>query len=754
MPQQFRADPSTLQMLIRQPGQGFYVPMYQRDFTWGEREIARLFEDLDFGLTRAVEGQATSTFLGSVILVEDRDGVVPRNANALPPQVLQVVDGQQRLTTLLILFGVLTRALAEHLEIVETSIENTGGQDSLTLWVTDSLRTAMEPLFDAISIDMYIGNQEYRRKPRLIRQSSDRWGNDASSASYESDIAWFLMEVIRNRENSQSTARVSPPATRPHLDQVVRQLEESVQDVADGSTECEVLNNLTFLTDTSTTEILVGSTQGPIADPMSLDPTQQASLRLITVAMFLLNGVLVIDVRAPNEEYAFSLFEPLNTTGQLLTALETLKPLVVQAEGGSPNYAGSPSGEDFAHLDRYFPSQMTTEGKSKVISEFLVSFALAETGKRLSRNLLDQRQYLRSQYRSLASATGEVAEQRAFIHNLAECATFFFEVWQADYPAFFAAASEFDKLALEILRSTNHSIVVPLLFRYYSQWVQTQNQIDRDRFFEVLRAVTVFWTLWRTSRATTKGIDDVHRKFMSLGLQGDVSIPALARRPAGFTHSALPSVSELKAGLQSILSLRAQITAKQDWVSRVTAQPLYQTSRNLTKFLLLAAHEDFIDDTSAPGLISTGVVGVFSCLRLDVWSAHYSVEHIAPQSPAPGDSSYEKAIYDQGLIDRLGNLTLMPSELNSLVGNKSWVFKRDLYSILSQESPQQRLGELQASVPGLAQITQQTVLSAQYLPFCRSLSTHTEPKLSAAFVTKRGERLASLAWDRLWLYLS
>jgi Protein of unknown function DUF262/Protein of unknown function (DUF1524) len=753
--QQFRADPSTLWRLILQPGQGFYVPMYQRDFTWGESEIGRLFEDIDFGLTRAAGGQTPSTFLGSVILVEDREGVVPKNVDALPAQVLQVVDGQQRLTTLLILFGVLTRALAERLGALEASLAaTTGAQDPLIPWVANSLRTAMESLFDAISMDLYIGTKEYRRKPRLIRQSSDRWGNDPGSAKYESDIAWFLMEVIRNRENSQPTARVNPPASRPHLDQVVRQLEESVLDIAEGSTECEILNDLTFLTDKTTTEALVGTTPETIADPTSLDPDYKASLRLVTAAMFLLNGVLVIDVRAPDEDYAFALFEPLNTTGQLLTALETLKPLVVQAEGGSPNYATSPSGEDFARLERYFPPQIGAEDKSKLISDFLVSFALGETGKRLSRNLLDQRQYLRSEYRGLASASGEIVERRVFIHNLAECATFFFEVWRAEHPAFFASATDFDRVALEVLRSTNHSVVVPLLSRYYNRWAYSQNHADRGDFFEVLRAVTVFWTLWRTSRPTTRGIDDVHRRLMSAGLHNGVTIPALARRPASSTSSPLPTVAELKAALRSILSVRGQIACKEDWVSRLTVQPIYQTSRGLAKFVLLAAHEDSIDDPDDPGLIAAGVSGVFHCLRLDIWMAHYSIEHIAPQSPAAGDTSYEKKIYDQGLVDRLGNLTLMPSDLNSLVDNKNWIFKRDLYSILSRQSADERLNELQTSVPGLAQVTVQTVMSAQYLPFCRSLSNNAAPQFTADFITKRGERIADLAWDRLWTYLT
>ncbi len=756
MPQQFRAEPSTLRKLILQAGQGFYVPMYQRDFTWGEAEIDRLFEDLDFGLTRAAGGQTPSTFLGSVILVEDRDSVSPKNADALPPQVLHVVDGQQRLTTLLILFAVLTRALAEHLNTLETHAAAAGGPpDAITQWVINNLKQSMESLLDAISIDSYIGDNEYRKKPRLIRQATDNWGNNAASAVYGSDVAWFLMEVIRHREQSSSATRVSPPATRPHLDQVVRQVEDSVDAIKRGATECEILNDLTFVSDIGTTVALLGSTPGPIATPSKLDPLRQSAVRLVTVANFLLAGVLVIDVRAPDEDYAFALFEPLNTTGQLLTALETLKPLVVQAEGGTSSYAASPSGTEFARLEAYFPPQVATDEKSKRISEFLVSFALAETGERLSRNLIDQRQYLRSQYRGLAAGTSPLSEQRAFVDHLAESGTFLFEVWRPQHAAFLAAATNFDRLAVEILRATNHTIVIPILERYYTHWAHNQTALNRDHFLQVLRAVTVFWTLWRTSRSTTKGIDDIHRKLMEQGLAGPPALVALARRPGGqAAASPLPDPPAVKAALRSTLSTRGQITSKQDWVTRVAVQQLYQTSKTLAKFVLLAAHEDSIDDPNDPGLLSVGVAGAFSCLHLDAWAEHYSVEHVAPQSPAPGDTTYEQAVYEQGLVDRIGNLTLMPSDLNSLVKNRSWAYKRSLYEILADQSPQRRLSRLQETLPGLAQVTRDVVLSAQYLPFCRSLALNSAPQFTADFIQKRGERLASLTWDCLWTYLA
>ncbi|MFN2505373.1 MAG: DUF262 domain-containing protein [Acidimicrobiales bacterium] len=755
MPPQFRAEPSTLRSLIWQPGQGFYVPMYQRDFTWGSTEIRRLFEDLHYGMARAAAGHNPSTFLGTIITVEDPANVAPRNQDAVPAQVLHVVDGQQRLTTLLIVFAVLARNLAEHHGLVEVQVAAAGGSpDAVAQWLLNRLRQSIESLLDAISIDLVIGEAEYRFKPRLIRQDTDVWGNTMATAKYDSDIAWYLMETIRNRHLGQARARVTVPQGRPHLEQIVRQIEGEVSDILQGDTECETVNDLSFLTSTTVTDALVGSNPGPITDPTGLDSSRQEAFRLLATASFLFTGVLVIDVRAPDEDYAFSLFEPLNTTGQLLTALETLKPLVVQAEGGVVGYSMSPSLVEVAKVESYFPPELRNDEKSKRISDWLVSFALNETGTRLSRSLLDQRGYLRSEYRSPGTGPDPLPAQREFLGAMAESAVFFFDVWRDPHPAFLASASDFDRIALEVLRSSNHSIVVPVLSRYYSCWAHEQSESAKGDFLEVLRAVAVFWTLWRTSRPTTKGIDDIHRGLMARGLDGTPALSALARRPGGQPAPApLPSPAELRAALRSLLASRGHIVQKQDWVGRAATQPIYQTAKNLAKFLLLCSHEDFVEDQSEPGLIAAGVPGVFHCLSVGTWNAHYSVEHVAPQAPAPGDSTYETLIYDRGLIDRLGNLTLMPTDLNQLVGNRSWSAKRELYGVLSESSAQDRLDHLEATLGGLAPATRELLLSAAYLPFCRSIALNSSPVLTAHFLEARSERLAGLAFDRLWQYL-
>ena len=79
----------------------FEIPEYQRPYAWTTDQTGELLDDL---LTTVTENVNSSYFLGSIVLIKEPD--VP---------LAQVVDGQQRLTTLTILFCVL-RELTENYE--------------------------------------------------------------------------------------------------------------------------------------------------------------------------------------------------------------------------------------------------------------------------------------------------------------------------------------------------------------------------------------------------------------------------------------------------------------------------------------------------------------------------------------------------------------------------------------------------------------------------------------------------------------
>lgn len=75
------------------PGQELRMPPYQRSYSWTKREAMELFNDL-----REASEMSMPHFVGAIVIV---------NQNPDRPETLEIVDGQQRLTTITIMLAVL-----------------------------------------------------------------------------------------------------------------------------------------------------------------------------------------------------------------------------------------------------------------------------------------------------------------------------------------------------------------------------------------------------------------------------------------------------------------------------------------------------------------------------------------------------------------------------------------------------------------------------------------------------------------------
>jgi hypothetical protein len=77
----------------------YAIPRYQREYTWSKGQWETLFDDM--------QENNPGYFLGSIICIN-------QTTDTLAVQRLEVVDGQQRLTTLSLLFAALYQALKHH----------------------------------------------------------------------------------------------------------------------------------------------------------------------------------------------------------------------------------------------------------------------------------------------------------------------------------------------------------------------------------------------------------------------------------------------------------------------------------------------------------------------------------------------------------------------------------------------------------------------------------------------------------------
>ncbi|MDU9769804.1 DUF262 and DUF1524 domain-containing protein [Helicobacter pylori] len=87
----------------------FVIPIYQRVYSWGEKQCKQLWDDIiKTGGNDQIEGH----FIGSIVFVHD--GIYTTNHNEL-----LIIDGQQRLTTITLLFIALRDHLNDEDELLE-----------------------------------------------------------------------------------------------------------------------------------------------------------------------------------------------------------------------------------------------------------------------------------------------------------------------------------------------------------------------------------------------------------------------------------------------------------------------------------------------------------------------------------------------------------------------------------------------------------------------------------------------------------
>ena len=80
----------------------FVIPIYQRTYSWMERECRQLWDDI---LRTGRNDEVSAHFVGSIVYVEK--GLYQVSSQS----PLLVIDGQQRLTTVMLLIKALARAL-------------------------------------------------------------------------------------------------------------------------------------------------------------------------------------------------------------------------------------------------------------------------------------------------------------------------------------------------------------------------------------------------------------------------------------------------------------------------------------------------------------------------------------------------------------------------------------------------------------------------------------------------------------------
>ena len=152
----------------------FVIPEYQRPYAWTEEQVETLFDDLwEFTTISGGVERESSYFLGSVVSYENENGEQ------------EIIDGQQRITSLFLLLRAIYTKLVATPELERTAEANNFiGKIEPTIWRTDKLTGTVD--FKNILLTSRVVNNEGNEILRSILETgkTDENAKDNYSRNY------------------------------------------------------------------------------------------------------------------------------------------------------------------------------------------------------------------------------------------------------------------------------------------------------------------------------------------------------------------------------------------------------------------------------------------------------------------------------------------------------------------------------------------------------------------------------------------
>lgn len=776
--------------LLADRGLGLYIPSYQRPYSWDKDKVSRLIEDISHGFKTLIKSDDSFTFLGTVITIHDVNNstVQPIVRADVPGKVLTVIDGQQRMTTLLLVcialhtnlhvthkqFTRKTKSIIERYESLLSKGEDIPSDikqkyEALE-WLDGQTLEVLSALADTFYEKYPFGKSPLY--PRMIRSIDDQWSKNPLTKRYESPIASLIFNYITVIENPNYEITEYKPAKRnesiegeealvDRFTQIMKIIKTITSNRGSLAKELEEIPKIHEIYNSSIFQEGLLNHTIPKEAIQGLDETEKdifdKLMMLVFYARYTLNRVVLTVVKGKNEDYAFTIFESLNTTGEPLTAFETFKPRVVNAVGLA-EYEKSIEKTFMDEVSNYLCDFSVGPELQNTTKDLLIHFFGAFTGLRITGRLTEQRSALKNTFESTDSPL-------EFIKTLSYCANFKKYVWESDnyigLEKFFGhlQLSTTSKLGLKFFKDINHTIIIPILTLFFIQIAEAQNQSEKqlrfNEFEAALKAMVSFSTLWRASRRGTGGIDNEYRELLSKD-DMPTGLPRLAKI---YMNNQIINLALFKDELKSRLideNRKGKLLNKETFIATSNHLPVFNNAKKVAKLLLLAAHHDAIPDSHIEGLLIKGRTASNPCLNLESYidDKNLSLEHIAPQSP---NESWTSEIYENGeLIHSLGNLILVSETLNSSLGNRPWTEKRVFYKVVGaqDQADAERILKDASEIDNITfrGLTHELLQAQKFMPNLITLGNMNN-NWSSDFIIARSKRLYGLAWDELikWL---
>jgi hypothetical protein len=734
---------------FQQSGIGYYIPLYQREYSWDKENIDQLIEDICDGVCDLIDGIPDPIhFMGTLILVTEINpvqNIKPLDQRALPTRIDNVIDGQQRISTI----AILACQLYQKLHNIKSKLSDDPSFDGLK----EAIDTYLSTLFEIFSVDLKRGKPTY--KPIIIRASVDQWTLDGSDDYYKSDVSSYLAKFIRAIQDKIEFP--APPNNGSligknikHINSLLRNVERAYElNDTDYPRAWDILDKLSEVDLWSYPRPDLVDRVKNRAEPLDKDDKYICSLvQIFAFCHYLLQRCCFTIIQPISDVRAFDMFQSLNATGTPLTAFETFKPLVVNfIETNGEVFKDSDSAKYLQPVDSLFSSAKNAAKKNKLTNEFLTLFALVFDGSKLSKQFSTQRRWLNSKYEECKNKQSK----DEFIRRIGNLASYWIEVvnfktntsYIADLKNIPQEDREIASVCSLYIQKANHKMANTVLSRFFAQITRGVSQADKN-FSYACKSVAAFFTIWRSALPNT-GLDEVYRVLLRDYISWE----------KGDSNLTIQFISQY---FQSILTSKG-IGTKAEWLNRAKVNLRYDDALTVCRFVLFIVAQDTIPDPDEKGLIKMGRSGSTpKYLNVEQWNSNdlKSIEHVAPKNP-DFRSSWDSELYDDDVFQRIGNLTLLPVDINSSLSNKGWIEKFIYYKHLAETDPE-NLTKLQnkAQAEGitLKESTVKLLKQTSTKQHITSLVQIGESGLwDKSLVEKRSERICSILWDRIYPWL-
>ncbi len=751
--QAFNPETKSIYSFYQNPGIGYYIPLYQRPYSWDKDNVEQLLDDIGKGVENMLTNEKDEIrFLGTIISVieTNKSSIEPQDPTGLPGTIENIIDGQQRLSTISMLSVLLyysINALQQQLlkkEEVKHDID-----EICTKW--------KNKLITIFSLDLERGKPS--RKPKIIRGNKDAWTKDGElSQYYKSPVAKYLALGVQNLEEEKPKL---PKTTKDKDDKVHSNTRLFKSWISSTVQKAHINNDDDFPSaklilkkfdqdhlwdyERENIEKIVNDKSHILSDKIS------QLVQTVAACHYLLDRCCFTSIQPKNDDWAFDMFQSLNATGTPLTAIETFHPIVVQTVNEKEgSYKRSNAALSFKKVDDLFKDTKTAAQKSKLSNDYLVALRLIIDGSKLESHFSKQRKWLTDLYINKCS---NYEEKTSIVNFFGNFSSFYKDIWLLYDGSDNAIIdkikgdddSELASLLILFLKESNHKMAITILGFFYSHVIEGKSGSIKD-FINSVKLITSFYILWRSTKGNS-GLDNVYREFLK-GKEGQVSAHNLLET-GGF------EVNDLKKYFIDVLK-NNKIISETDWINKASKNLRYSNIKTICKFSLFCAFHDTIPDGDT-GLMKKGTKNCNPYLTLEKWVSKdlKTIEHIAPETKT---NSWSSDLYDEDEAFHLvGNCTLLPIDLNASAGNKSIKEKMLYYKHVSEKDITERK-ELSNAAKALGvTLSKETI---ELLEKC-SYNSHLESTIKINesqdwdkdFVRTRTERIATLTYKNIaeWL---